>query len=229
MPNYGYLPSREWDLAAYCQSLSTKINADPALYGLTLAQGVAYQTAQEAFGAALQTASDPNTRSPTSIGVKNIKKKELITLTRSYVDICQAYPEMTDEKRLYLGIPVRDRNPTPAPIPATAPVVNITSVQGRLINLQLREEGSERRGKPEKVSTAWIYSYLGEDSPLFSQMSFAGSSPKTDTFIVLPESVPVNTKVWISACWVNTTEKPGSVSIPVFTFTNHGTSQNMAA
>jgi hypothetical protein len=45
----------------------------------------------------------------------------------------------------------------------------------------------------------------------------------------MPQDVPTNAKVWVSACWVSTSGKPGAVSLPVFTWTNHGQMQNNAA
>jgi hypothetical protein len=45
----------------------------------------------------------------------------------------------------------------------------------------------------------------------------------------MPPEVAVGSKVWVSACWVNTADKPGPVSLPVFTWTNHGAFQNQAA
>jgi len=229
MPNQSYLPSREAELLTWSTNFNNQVQADSAGVGLSAEQATALNTAQTAFASAYDTAHDPITRSPLNIQLKNEKKAALIALVRQDVAIIQAFPGTTDAQRTALGITVRDNTPTPAPIPATSPVVTVAAVEGRLFNLELREVGSERRGKPAGVKCAWIYTYVGEDLPTFEQMTFRGSTGKTDTKIVLPADTPVGSKVWISACWVNTAEKPGAVSLPIFTSTNYGPMQNNAA
>lgn len=229
MPNYGYMPSRQEELGRFFASLSGKLVADPEGFGLVAAQAAAYQALQQAYAEALTVALDPATRSPTNIQKKNTARDAAIAETRKLVDIMQAWPGMTNAKRSELGISLRENTATPVPIPSRAPVVKVASVDGRLFNIELRKMGSDSKARPTGVRAAWLYTYVGEEMPSFEQMTFRGSATKTDTQIVLPADVAVGSKVWISACWVNTTEKPGPVSLPIFTWTTHGSMKNNAA
>lgn len=229
MAGTSYLPSRQEELSSYCAALAGKLVADPTGFGLDVDQAGKYQVLQVAYSDALAVALDSETRSPANIVKKNTARDVLIAETRKLVDIMQAWPGMTNDKRSELNITLRDNIPTPAPIPASAPEVNVTSVSGRLFNIELRQVGSDKRAKPARVHAAWIYTAFGDEQPTtFDTFMFRGEARKTDTQIVMPESVAPGTKVWVSACWVNTAGKPGPASLPIATWTTHG-SMNVAA
>ncbi len=74
------------------------------------------------------------------------------------------------------------------------------------------------------MRAAWIYTAFGDEQPTtLETFDFRGEARKTDTQFVMPESVAPGTKVWVSACWVNTAGKPGPASLPIATWTTHGT------
>lgn len=224
-----YLPTRQAELARWANDFSALITADPEAYGLTAPQATAYTSVRQKYVDALDLATNPNTRSPVNIEKKNTAKKALIAKTRELVDICQAWPEMTNDKRAELGITVRDNTPTPTPIPTNAPKVSVASVSGRLFNLELRKDDSTSRAKPSGVRAAWIYTAFGDEQPTtFESFNFRGEARRTDTQIVMPQSVAPGTKVWVSACWVNNAGKPGPASLPIATWTTHG-NMNVAA
>lgn len=224
-----YLPSRESNLLVWVQDFSALVGNDPAAYGLTADQTSAVTFAIEAFVSAYDIATNRETRSPVNVEAKNNAKREMVGVIRRIVKIIQAWPEITDAKRSALGITIPDTNPTRVPAPSTTPTVSVRSVEGRLLNLQLKAPETERRGKPSNVRAAWLYTHVGEEMPTFEQMDFRGEAGRTYTQVVMPQDVPVNSKVWVSACWVSTSGKPGAVSLPVFTWTNHGQMQNNAA
>lgn len=225
-----YMPSRESDLLTWVNNLNTKVAAGPEGYGLTIEQAGSLAAAVAAFATAYQTANGSDTRSPANIEVKNTAKDAMIVLVRALVKICQAWPEMTDDKRALLGITVPDTDPTPVPIPTSAPKVSVASVSGRLFDVELRKDDSPSRSKPTGVRAAWIYTAFGEEQPTtFEVFNFRGEARKTDTQIVMPPSVAPGTKVWVAACWVNAAGKPGPVSMPIATWTTHGMMENNAA
>lgn len=225
-----FVPSRESDLVAFSRNMSVLINADPLIYGLDVKQGTNFQALFDAFDALFIACNDPGTRTPTAIQNKKTAKTALIAEIRRLAAIIQAYPGTTDGMRRDLNLTVRDYEPTPVPVPAESPVMTVTSVSGRLFNLELRQVGSDSRAKPDGVRAAWIYTAFGDEQPTtFEVFQFRGEARKTDTQIVMPESVAPGTKVWVSACWVNTAGKPGPVSMPIATWTTHGTMKNSAA
>lgn len=222
-------PPREADLLAWALNADLIFKDEAAAYGVSVEQQAAFALLVTAFQALYNECNQPGTRTPTKIEQKKIAKKALVTEARKLIAIVQAFPGTTDDMRRDLDVTIRDYEPTPVPVPTSAPVVNVTSVEGRLFNLSLREAGSDNKSKPDGVGAAWLYTYVGEEMPAFEQMDFRGSATKADTQIVVPADVAVGSKVWISACWVNSNQKPGPVSLPIFSWTNHGAMQNNAA
>ena len=226
----GYIPGRESELVNWGQNYLDQVaNLGAPALGLTEPQANELAARFEAFRAAFVLANQNTTRTPDVIQTKKTAKKAFIAEARTVTKIVQAYPGTTDTMRTSLKITVPDPDPTPVPVPAEAPKVTVAEVEGRLIRLQLRKDDSESRAKPAGVRAAWLYSFVGEEMPTFEQMKFRGATGKADTQIVLPPDVATGSKVWISACWVNSSDKPGPVSLPVFTWTNHGAMQNVAA
>ncbi|MEM9881543.1 MAG: GNAT family N-acetyltransferase [Planctomycetota bacterium] len=79
-----------------------------------------------------------------------------------------------------------------------------------------------------KTCGGLLYNHVGEEMPTFDQVDFRGETERNDTQVVMPTTVSVNAKVWVSVFWVSTSGKPGVVSLLVFTWTNHGQMQNDA-
>lgn len=223
-------PPREADLLAWSLNADLIFKDEAAAYGVSAEQQAAFAVLVTAFQALYNECNQPGTRTPTKIEQKKIAKKALVTEARKLIAIVQAFPGTTDDMRRDLDVTIRDSEPTPVPVPTSAPVVTVTSVEGRLFNLELRQVGSDSRAKPDGVRAAWIYTAFGDEQPTtFEVFQFRGEARKTDTQIVMPESVAPGTKVWVSACWVNTAGKPGPVSMPIATWTTHGTMKNNAA
>jgi hypothetical protein len=191
----GYLPSREATLLTWAQDFSGRVTADAAGYGLTLEQAMAVGEAVGGFSSAYEAATNRETRTPVNVEAKNVAKRAMIDEVRQAVKIIQAWPGMTDAKRSALGITIPDTTPTPVGAPTTTPTVRVRSVEGRLLNLQLKDPGIERRGKPANVRGAWLYTHVGEDMPTFEQMAFRGETGRNYTQVVMPADVPVNAKV----------------------------------
>jgi hypothetical protein len=160
-----YLPSREAELVHWATDFSTKVTAAPESYGLTPAQSGEVSVAVDAFTAAYATATNRETRTPVTIEAKDDAKKAMLGVVRGSVRLIQAWPQITDAKRSALGITVPDPTPTRSPLPATSPQVIVRSVDGRLLELQLKEDGTDRRGKPEGVRSAWSPHSAGGRQP----------------------------------------------------------------
>ena len=224
MPSSTYLPSRESDLVTWSNNFNGLIVSGFATYGLDSTQADDYRTVQTAFVSAHQVANNPDTRSPTNIGVKNTAKEALITKTRELVDICQASPVMDNDKRIALGITVRDNTPTPVPVPDTSPSIDILSVVGWSVKLRLHSGDLTSRAKPDGVKGATVFSYVGDTAPTnVDDWKFEGNVTKTETTIHFPSTLAAGTKVWTTAFWFNTTSQSGPAAAPVSTNLQGGT------
>jgi len=218
-----YLPTREAELVTWAGNFASLTTAAPTDYGLTIEQAADYAAAQTAFTNAYDVANHPSTRTPMAIEEKDDLKAALIAITRDLVRVCQAWPEMTNAKRVALGITVRDPEPTPVPIPEQSPQLDIAAVNGRRISLRLRDSQTGERKKPEGVNGAAVLSYVGETIPAnIRDWSFEGNTTRTDVDVVFDETVPMGAKVWLTAYWFNRRAESGPACSPVSTHVGFG-------
>jgi len=211
-----YLPSRESELVTWSNNFSALVQADAAAYGLNEGQTDAYSDAQIAFVDAYQVANDPTTRSPKNIETKNLAKQALVALTRELVKVCQAWPAMTNDKRVALGITVPDVDPTPVPVPEFAPQLDVVGVSGRTFSLRLRDSVTGERKKPEGVQGATVVSYVGETIPAdMRQWHFEGITTRTNVDVEFGATVPMGAKVWLAAFWYNRRAESGPACAPL--------------
>lgn len=217
-----YIPPREADLVNWSANFDSKINATPAAYGLTVAQGSAYTTLHTNFFTAYATALDPNTRSPANIQAKNIAKDNLVNGPggiRKLVKIVQAYPALTNVQRSELRITIPDTEPTPVPPPEFAPNLSIVSTLGRVVKVKLRDAKDENnRGMPEGVDGATVLSFVGEEMPENPlDWSFMENTTRTTLDLSFPATVPAGSQVWITAFWFNQRKETGPPAVAVST------------
>jgi hypothetical protein len=223
MPDYTYLPSRDADLLGFAENFSTKIAAAPTSFGLTALQATAFATLYDNFADAMRTLQDPTTKSPPFVATKNTAKQALINGPggiRQLVALVQAHPGITPTQLIDLRLTVRDVEPTPVPPPSSAPTVTVLNNAGRQVTLRVYDAKEEnRRGKPEGITGATVFTYVGEEPPAnITLWQFNQSTTKPNRVtIMFPESVPDGAKVWIAAFWYNPTAQSGPLSEPIST------------
>ena len=89
--------------------------------------------------------------------------------------IVSATPTVSDAELISLRMNTR---PTPKrrDVPATAPVVRMISVVGRVVKFRVKDSASEMRGLPFGASAANLYSFVGPSAPNDPEgISFRGS------------------------------------------------------
>lgn len=224
-----YLPTRESELVAWSGNFAQVIGSDPLLYGLDLGQASAYTAAQEAFAALFASAQGNGTRTPAVIQSKKQAKAALIALTRELVNICQSWPGMTNEKRSLLGVTIRDVEPTPVPVPTTAPVIEVLGKWAQVIKIRLRDADSTRRGRPDGVVGATLFTFVGDQPPAdISGWKFEGNVKDTVVELEFAPTVPPGSKVWITGFWRNNRDESGPATMPIYDWTANG-GVNLAA
>ena len=207
-------PAKEAELLAWSSNFASKIAATPTVYGLTAAQATAYAALHSTFSAAYVLAIEPDTNSRTAIQAKNTAKENLMSApggARELVAIVQAFPGTTDEMRVELGLKVRDVEPTPVPVPRTAPALTIVSTVGRTVKVRLRDiDNPDRRGMPDGVDGASVLSFVGDEAPDDPmEWSLLMNVSRTSFDVEFPLTVPGGSKVWLTAFWFNQRKESG--------------------
>lgn len=218
--NNDYLPSREADLLNWSNNFNNVINLSPTAFGLTAGQCTVFGVLHTSWNNAYTDATQPSTRTPSAIQLKNDSKFAMINNAggiRALVNIIQAHPGTTNQQRVDLGITVSDAEPSPVPAPATAPDLSIISIFNRTVKIRLRDvENADRRGKPDGVQGATILLFVGEDAPADPmEWNFALNTSTTLLDMDFPATIAAGAKVWLTAIWFNARKENSPPATPV--------------
>lgn len=148
---------------------SFKINADK-LKPLTEAQIDYLQ--------AFARASNPDGANSADRVERNEREAAYKTAIRQFVNECIRFnSDVSDSEKKSLGLTVRDTKRTPVPLPETHPVIEIDFSETRVHKLRIKDEFSDKYGKPYGVRECEVWVKVGGEMPrMDSEMTLAGSS-----------------------------------------------------
>jgi hypothetical protein len=214
-------PTKDSELVNYSTNWNTRISSSATDYGLTNTQATQYGTLHTAWISAydaLAAAREAGTRSEALTSSKTSAKRNLLAFGRTLYKVVQSAPSVSNEKKIELGVHVRDTIPTPAPPPGTAPVLSVVSVTGRRARVKLKSAIGDRKGRPLGTIGAQIYSCVSDDVPTAgTQWHFEGATGKNLVDVVFPDSVANGATVWFTAVWFNGSKQTGPNAAPVST------------
>lgn len=228
-----FIPSRDADLLPFSQNLSAKLTATPVPYGVTAPQATALAALVTAFATALGVATNPATRTRAAISAKDAAKTPLVANIRNLARVINAFPSITNTQRLDLGLTPRDGTASPIQPPSEAPVLEVVSAMGRTLKVKLHAQDSVRRGKPDGVDGATIFSFVGVNgTPPPADLSlwkFEGSSSRTLIDVEFATSVPAGSLVYLTAFWFNPRCQSGPACQPVSAYLAGGVNVSQQA
>jgi hypothetical protein len=213
-----FIPPVESEFVTWSTNFNARITATPTAFNLTTLQATAYGTAHDAFVTAYDAANNDGTRTPSAVISKNDAKKVLIDNARMLARIIQAAPSVTNTQKSDLGLTVHSVH-APIPAPAHAPGLVIEGVSGNTVRIRLIDiENPMRRGKPDGVESAGIFSFVGAAAPTEeSAWNYEGNATRTVINVVFPPATAPGAKVWFTAYWINPRAQKGPSAIPVGT------------
>lgn len=177
-----YLPSQENALDAWLNNFKTLIAASPTTYGLVAGDATALTAAFTSWHAAFLAATNPPTRTKSTVETKNIQKANILGLVRNYAATIRANIAVAPGAKIDLGLHVKDVMPTPVPPPATQPVLTITEPMRGAQALKIRDAvGGDRRAKPAGAAGVLLFRNVGTEAVTdYNQCAFMIFSGKTD-------------------------------------------------
>jgi hypothetical protein len=216
MAGANYLPTREDALSLWAQNFSTLVTAGPILLGLLAGDATALATLVTAYTTTLATSTNPTTRTPTSVMLKNTAKAQLIADIRALVKRIQATLTVTAGQKVSLGITVPDHVRTPVAPPATKPLIAMMNLESLGFSLRLTDEATPaKRSKPVGVDGADVYTFVaaaGTTPPAdVLAWNYQGRAQKADYNVSFPMS-QVGMIAHIRAKWVTARGLSGPVS-----------------
>lgn len=223
----GYIPSKDGDVLAYTLNFSTYLTAHAVALGMTAANATTYAGLQSDYAAALKAATEPSTRGKATIANKDAAKKQIVALTRSYAQMIGRNVNVTNEQRLALGLNIRKQR-TVVPPPATAPVIQVLSVNAWTVRLKLKNADGTRRARPVGAIGAAVFSYAGSAPPVsLSDWKYEGVCGKDIIEIVTDADLPSGAKVWLTAQWFSARKETSPCCNPVSTIIQGGGVQSV--
>jgi len=216
---HDFIPRRDADFIQFSANFSAHINAAPAAFGLTPAMANDYAALNDTLHNAYVIATAPDTRTRPTIRAKNKARQHAERDLRRLARLIQATPGVSDAQKFDLGLTVRDTEPSPVPRPVERPRVSVELLYGSTVRIMLRGQDSTRRGKPQDVAGATVFSYVGETPPTAPGNSSLWMQTNTTRprFVMTFQQVEPGAKVWIAACWFNPRQQAGPASQPVYT------------
>ena len=193
-------------------NFASLISTGFAGYGLTSAQATGFGTLNTSLQGVYSVAIEPSTKTRVTVAAKNLAIKNMRANAVLLSKIIYATPAVTDGQLVGLGLLPRSTR-APVPAPTTAPVLEVVSVSGRLVNIRLHGAPPDStRAKPPGATGANVYSFVGEAPPADPRAyHFEGMATRTITQIIFPNTVASGATVWLSACWVSAR---GATSVP---------------
>jgi hypothetical protein len=224
-----YLPKSDGGLLDWSGNYDSIITADPVAVGLTAAIALVLHNKYVAYQTSLTAAKSFPTRGGSTVNQKQIDKRDLIAFIRQTAKTIQGCPTVTDQQKYDLGITVK-KNRSPINPPTQPPVPEVVSVSGRTIKLKVHGVGTDRRGKPagcfQAVVFTWTPTTEGETPPSdLSKWVNHGGTSRTQFDLVLPNTTPAGSQVFITALWTSPRIQPGPAAEPISTYIGGGVSQ----
>ena len=189
----------------------------PDVYGLTTAQVTAFHDLYVAFQAAYERTIEPSTKTAVATAEKNAVRDALRVEARRVISIIDGQANVTEAQRVALGLSARRADPKPAERPKWAPLIELVSAMGNGVTIRLLDaRDTNRRGKPESVMGATVFSHVGESAPTTeNDWTYEGNTSKTTLTVQFPQTLPPGTKVWFTAIWYNRRAETGPPAAPV--------------
>jgi hypothetical protein len=212
-----YLPRSDALLATWAINFSTLITATPTAYGLTSGQATTFGTAKTDYVNRLATASNPSTRTLSTVAAKNTSRAALLVLIRSYAGVVQAFPTITPTQLGDLGLTIRKTTPTPIPAPVTKPIVSPVGSSSNAVSIRMSDETTpDSRARPFGAKAMEVWASVGITPPAGPEAtSFRGLAtkntvgPGSRAFVVQYDSGDVGKTAYMYGRWVNATGQPG--------------------
>ena len=224
MPCTDYLPSKDADLLAFVQNVSTILTAAPIPLGQTAAIATTYAGKVSLFASCLTASTNPGTRTSVTVGATRDARRDLVAYTRILVRSIQGTMTVTDDQRRELGITVR-KAPSPIGPPTIIPTIDVVKRYGTSVEIRIHD-GSESRGKPAGVAGASVYSFVGPvcptDPALFKS---EGITTRMQTTLDFDPTLSPGTVVWIAACFFSPRGQTGTACQPLSTMLAGGAMQ----
>jgi hypothetical protein len=158
-----YIPNKDSELGPWARNLVSVILAHEAIWGIPSEEIRAIQEELQTYYALYEACSTP-ARTSIIVAQKNESRKRLVSLICGMVDFRLKNSIITDDQLIEMGLPVRDKIPTPIPVPSKSPIVIVKIIGRLLLEIIFYSQDAIRKAKPYGCNGA-VIAYAILDNP----------------------------------------------------------------
>ena len=160
-----YIPRADAEFYVWAANLVNKVAANPAGYGLKPETVTNLQSSESSFDNSFNGSIQLRDAARAAVNQKIQNRKSFEEMIRMVARQIQANPEVSDTEKLEAGLPIHDNQPSPIPLPTSAPTALITASYLRNV-IRFADSSNPSRGyRPRGVMGIEIIAHIGTSAP----------------------------------------------------------------
>jgi hypothetical protein len=156
-----YIPGPDGLANAWLVAFAATIAAAQADYKVTLAESTQIGVVTAAFNVALETATNPNTRTKATVAAKDQARATAELYVRPIATRISADPTISAELKTLAGVTLRNNGGTPVPAPVIAPQLGVRGIIPGMATIEATNPDNSKKTKPEGVVGIEIAAVIG--------------------------------------------------------------------
>lgn len=199
-----YIPNTDGALDTWALNFSTLITATPATYGLGSGDAVTIAGVYTTWHASFLSATNPGTKTKTTVAAKNTARVNLLAICRPYATMVSNNAGVSSADKTTLGVNPRTSVPTPISAPTSRPVLTFINATPLASHLRYSDSvaGPLVKSKPYGVIGLQFFGKTSStaitDPALLPYFQQQPTSPFTASW----ESGDVGKTAYVAARWI---------------------------
>jgi len=211
-----YIPTSDAYFDAWQKNFVDYIVANAAALNITPAQVTSLQSQQTDWGVKFPNSNARQAEANSAVQGKNDSRSLYQDLIRSFVNIMQSSPEVTDAQRQALGITVRSTTRTAVGPPTSKPVATVDTTQRLRHTINFVDELTPTsRAKPDGVQGCEIWTKVGDPAPAGpSEVHYLALDTRTP-YVVTFDTPDAGKTAYYMLRWISTRGETGPWSATI--------------
>ena len=160
---------------------------------------------------------------------KDDNRTAMLNLLRPIYAFVQSSDAISDTAKVALGVHIRSTHAVPQPVPAFAPLLTVTKVNGRVITLRMANPNEpDSKARPLYTAGISVFSHVGETPPvLATDFKFEGNTGRTTISVEVPPTVATGATVYFTCFYFSNRKQSGPAASPISTTIGAGSTMPM--
>jgi hypothetical protein len=205
-----YIPKSDAELASFLDNFATKIASDKSKFSFSDAEVTELTTANTDYQTALTELAEAEDNYNAKLEAKRQAEERAVAATRARAQQIQANPNIADEERAGLRLPVRDKQPTRVSVPESFPIIVIDNSKRLQQTLRYFDSNTPTsRARPDNARGAEVVRFIGATAPTgpeqFERLDESSRSP----YVVQYTGADAGKTAYYMMRWVNSRGERG--------------------